>query len=148
MLAQRHAPLSRRQQRASTRASSKKSAAVTTSQRQIKDYAAFFLQETVCERAYAKILSEINAKQEAERQRQAKETEEREQQRHQEALSKRDPGDVVSQVLNYTVSGRDEGTDTTFWWHEPDQPCIYHLWETMSLFKYTRTFTEWGVYET
>jgi len=39
----------------------------------------------------------------------------------------RDPNDVVEQVLNYTTSGNDKGTDDAFW-YKPDpqnMPCVY-----------------------
>jgi hypothetical protein len=39
----------------------------------------------------------------------------------------RDPTDVVEQVLNYTTSGNDQGTEDSFW-YKPDphnMPCVY-----------------------
>ena len=55
---------------------------------------------------------------------------ERAQRQYQDALSKRDQTNVVIQVLKYTISGRDEGTDTLFWWHESSEPCVFHRWSS------------------
>lgn len=42
------------------------------------------------------------------------------------ARAKRDPNDVVEQVLNYTITGSDQGTENNFWF-KPDasQRCVY-----------------------
>lgn len=44
----------------------------------------------------------------------------------QVARAKRDPSDVVEQVLNYTVTGQDQGTENNFWFKpDPTQQCVY-----------------------
>lgn len=44
----------------------------------------------------------------------------------QAARAKRDPSDVVEQVLNYTVTGSDQGTPNNFWFKsDPAQKCVY-----------------------
>lgn len=44
----------------------------------------------------------------------------------QAARAKRDPNDVVEQVLNYTVTGSDQGTENNFWFKpDPAQKCVY-----------------------
>ena len=40
---------------------------------------------------------------------------------------KRDPNDVVGQVLNYTVFGVDEGLSDNFWHKAPSGKCLYRL---------------------
>lgn len=39
------------------------------------------------------------------------------------AITKRDNSDVIAQVLNYSSTGQDEGTDKSFWYKE--EYCIY-----------------------
>ena len=41
--------------------------------------------------------------------------------------AKRDPNDVVAQVLNYTVFGNDEGNGDSFWYKETSGKCQYRL---------------------
>ncbi len=42
------------------------------------------------------------------------------------ALEKRDAADVIAQVLNYTTTGVDEGTQYDFWFKaDPSKPCVY-----------------------
>lgn len=43
-----------------------------------------------------------------------------------EARSKRDPTDVVAQVLNYTITGNEEGTQNNFWFRpDANKACVY-----------------------
>jgi hypothetical protein len=48
--------------------------------------------------------------------------------RQQENTPKRDPNDVVAQVLNYTTYGNDEGTDRAFWFKQNSGKCVYSLY--------------------
>ena len=41
--------------------------------------------------------------------------------------AKRDPNDVVAQVLNYTVFGNDEGSGDSYWFKDPAGKCLYRL---------------------
>jgi hypothetical protein len=42
------------------------------------------------------------------------------------ATAKRDRNDVIAQVLNYTSTGVDEGSDGDFWYRpDPTKPCVY-----------------------
>jgi hypothetical protein len=48
--------------------------------------------------------------------------------RQQENTPKRDPNDVVAQVLNYSTYGNDEGTDRAFWFKQDSGKCVYSLY--------------------
>ena len=41
--------------------------------------------------------------------------------------AQRDPDDVVAQVLNYTVFGKDEGSGDSYWFKDPKGTCLYRL---------------------
>jgi hypothetical protein len=41
------------------------------------------------------------------------------------AVDRRDPDDVVAQVLNYTAFGKDDGLNENYWFKEPGSNCRY-----------------------